>query len=151
VVFLRHLGCSFCRETLADIARDRDEIERLGSGIVLVHLGDEVSAGRSLAQHGLEDLPRISDPCSHLYRQFGLEPGNFKQLFGWKVILRGVEAGLVEGHGMGRLAGNSIQMPGIFVVRDGQFLGGFQHEAACDRPDYVRLVQDAVKPESVAL
>jgi hypothetical protein len=40
LVFLRHAGCTFCREALGNIARARPVIERTGARIVLVHMGD---------------------------------------------------------------------------------------------------------------
>ena len=36
LVFLRHAGCTFCREAIGDVARDRGAIERSGVRIVLV-------------------------------------------------------------------------------------------------------------------
>src|SRR5260370_484740 len=41
LVFLRHRGCPFCREALADIAAQRKEIEKTGTQIVLVHMLNE--------------------------------------------------------------------------------------------------------------
>ena len=38
LVFLRHFGCTFCREALSDISKKRSEIEEQGSRIVFVHM-----------------------------------------------------------------------------------------------------------------
>jgi len=141
VVFLRHAGCTFCREALADLGRQRREIESHGCGIVLVHLGPDDSAEQILSERGLADVPRISDPECRLYQQFGLEMGQFRQLFGAKVWLRGIQAGLINGHGIGAIEGNPLQMPGAFLVENGRFLSGFQHETAADRPDYLDFVR----------
>ena len=40
LVFLRHAGCTFCREALADISRTRQSIEAKGTKIILIHMGD---------------------------------------------------------------------------------------------------------------
>ncbi len=144
VVFLRHTGCTFCRETLSDLSQQRPEIEQAGAGIVLVHLGEEPRAAEFLQKYGLEDLPRISDPTCRLYCQFGLGLGDFRQLFGLRVWLRGVKAGLLDGHWFGGPEGNPFQMPGVFVVECGRLLRGFQHEQASDRPNYVQLVQESL-------
>ena len=40
LLFLRHAGCTFCREAIGDVARDRDVIEAAGVRIVLVHMVD---------------------------------------------------------------------------------------------------------------
>ncbi|MEO7962475.1 MAG: hypothetical protein ABIT38_01045, partial [Gemmatimonadaceae bacterium] len=39
VVFLRHGGCTFCKEALADLRQQRRGIEAAGVEIVLVHMG----------------------------------------------------------------------------------------------------------------
>ncbi len=146
VVFLRHSGCTFCREALAEISARRREIEATGCGIVLVHL--DKSDGRDFfAQYGMDDVPRISDPQCRLYRQFGLDLGEFRQLFGLDVWLRGIVAGLFYGHGLGWPRENSFQMPGVFTYYRGRVMEGFQHDQASDRPDYVQLAKHAAQPQ----
>ena len=39
LIFLRHFGCSFCRQTLDDVSRIRAQIEARGIRPVFVHLG----------------------------------------------------------------------------------------------------------------
>ena len=39
LIFLRHFGCSFCRQTLDDVSRIRGQIEARGIRPVFVHLG----------------------------------------------------------------------------------------------------------------
>ena len=68
VVFLRHAGCTFCREALHDIGERRSAIESAGVTPVLVHMGPEDERTRAVvSRYGLEDLPRISDPARALY------------------------------------------------------------------------------------
>ncbi|EAQ78949.1 redoxin domain-containing protein [Blastopirellula marina] len=150
VVFLRHAGCTFCREAAKDLSAQRSEIEAAGCGIVLVHVGKEDDPN-FFAKYGLEDLPRISDPGCRLYRQFGLDLGSFSQLFGAKVWLRGIMAGIVGGHGIGFPRANSFQMPGIYLYHCGQILDGYQHERASDRPVYLDFVRRNLAPVGVAV
>src|SRR5437763_929202 len=82
---LRHSGCTFCRESLADISEQRESIEASGARIVLVHMGKEEYAAKFFRRYGLGDVPRISDPNQALYRAFGLNRGTFHSLFGPKV------------------------------------------------------------------
>ncbi len=145
LVFLRHTGCTFCREAVADLSKQRNAIEEAGAGIVLVHVGEEAKVAEFLKGYGLDDLVRFCDPRCQLYRQFGLEQGNFRQLFGLRVWLRGFRAGIVDRHGIGTIAGNPLQMPGAFVVHCGRFLRGYQHEAASDRPDYLAIIKEALE------
>ncbi|MBK9169333.1 MAG: AhpC/TSA family protein [Bryobacterales bacterium] len=141
VVFLRHMGCTFCRETLGDLARDREAIEMSGTQIVLVHMSPEETAGKFFARYGLADVERISDPQRKLYRAFGLRRGAFSQLFGWRIWLRGFDAGILHGHGVGKLQGDGFQMPGVFLLTDGQLVRSFRHLSASDRPRYAKLTQ----------
>lgn len=143
VVFLRHTGCTFCREALSDLERQRPEIEQAGCGIVLVHPSSQKCGDDMIEKYHLDDLPHLSDIQCRLYRQFGLEHAAFTQLFGLKVMLRGFVAAVLHGHGFGKLQGNAFQMPGAFLVHRGQFLRGYQHSQACDRVNYARFVRDA--------
>ncbi|MCA9059733.1 MAG: redoxin domain-containing protein [Planctomycetaceae bacterium] len=145
VVFLRHAGCTFCREALADIAAQRTAIEATGCGIVLVHPGVDDRAEPLFHRYGLSDLPRISDPACRLYRQFGLNLGRLTELLAPRVWWRGLVAGVIHRHGVGAFCGNGLQMPGVFLYQQGRILAGFQHEVASDRPDYLQMVRDALR------
>lgn len=142
VVFLRHFGCPFCREAAADIQRRREDIERNGVRIVLVHQGTEEQAAAWFAARGLGDVPRIADPERTLYRVFELKRGNPWQLFGPKVWWRALQA-LVAGHLIGKsiagTTGDAFQMQGAFLVRDGVIVKAYRHRSQADRPDYVGL------------
>ena len=141
VVFLRHAGCTFCRQTLADIQAARRSIEETGCGIVFVHLGSEEESVEVFERYEVDDLPRISDPSCRLYRQFGLDLGGFRDLFGLRVWIRGFVYGVINGHGIGAVKGNSFQMPGVYVYHCGMILHGYRHDAASDRPDYAELAR----------
>lgn len=143
VVLIRHSGCTFCREALADLASQRVEIQATGCGIVLVHLEQEEEIRPFLSAYGLDGLPRISDPECRLYRQFGLDLGSFRELFGLSVWIRGLIAAIWKGHGAGRSHGNVFQMPGTFVIHAGRILQGFKHTTAADRPNHLAMAQSA--------
>ena len=139
VVFLRHAGCTFCREALADIARDRRQIESSGLKIVIVTQSSDASAAAQAAKYGLGDLSRISDPSRDLYGALGLRRGKIGELLGPRVWIRGFLAGVLDGHGVGSLEGDGFQMPGAFVIRDGRVVRAYRHRDAADRPDYCEL------------
>ena len=44
LVFMRHIGCTFCREAMSDLAQQRRMIEASGTRLVLVHMGGEEQA-----------------------------------------------------------------------------------------------------------
>jgi peroxiredoxin len=139
LVFLRHAGCTFCRQALADISQQRRRIERAGASIVLVHMGPPEPG--IFGKYGLDDLPTISDPDCSLYRAFGLKRGTLPMLLGPRVWWRGFQAAILDRHGVGTPLGDAFQMPGIFLIFHGEVLRSFRHQSAADRPDYVRFVR----------
>ncbi len=140
VVFLRHAGCAFCREAMADLARTRPEIERRGVRIAIVHQSEEEPHTRAFFErYGLEDVARISDPNRRLYQAFDLKRGSLRQLFGITTWLRGAIVGVLKGHGVGALRGDGFQMPGVFLLHDGRIMQAQRHRSAADRPDYADI------------
>lgn len=141
LVFLRHAGCTFCREALADISQSRADLERGGARIVLVYMGDSEALQKLLAKYGLADLGRVCDPGQQLYQAFGLKRGRFAQLFGLKVLGRAFFGGALMRHGIGPTVDDAAQMPGVFLIHNASILRRFRHRSAADRPDYVALCQ----------
>ena len=139
VVFLRHAGCTFCREAMSDIAASRSSIEAAGARILIVHMGDEAPLLALLESNGLIELDRISDPNRSLYRAFGLRGGSAWQLFGAKVIWRACLRGVLLKHGMGGVSADVAQMPGVFYLEQSSVVRRFRHRSVADRPDYTSL------------
>jgi peroxiredoxin len=138
VVFLRHLGCTFCRETLAELATRRKAIEEAGTQLAFVHMGSNEQGAALLTRYGLGDLPHFSDPDCMLYRAFGLERAPFWRFLGWGNLRRAWQ-GLRAGHGVGLVVGDAFRMPGVFLLHDGRVVQSFRHANAYDRPDYEAL------------
>ncbi len=147
VVFLRHPGCTFCREAVSDLALGRKEIEDGGVRIVVLSHGDEEAATALLARHGLAAIERLHDFDQALYRAFGLNRGTPGQLAGPKVLLRGIQAGWLDGHGLGPVAGDPRQLPGVFLIHHCKLVRSFRHRTAADRPDYRKLAGIEVQQE----
>lgn len=145
LVFLRHSGCTFCREALSDIKASRAAIERSGARIVVVHLGEVEAMLEVLRHYGLEDLDRISDDSLDLYYAFGLHQGNWWQLAGPRVWWRGFNAAWLKGHGMGKPTGDVRQMPGMFLLDRCEVTHSFRHGSASDRPLYEAFVRAALR------
>ena len=148
LVFLRHLGCTFCREAATDVSVQREAIEREGVTPAFVGMMEDAALGEFLEAYGLGDLPRFADPDRELYQAFGLRRGNPRQLFGPRVWKRGLAAAAPSwlgggGHGLGALQGDGLQMPGVFLLHEGRVIGGYRHDTAADRPDYRELACEA--------
>ncbi|MEZ6125526.1 MAG: SelL-related redox protein [Planctomycetaceae bacterium] len=144
-VFLRHSGCTFCREAVADIAEQRERIEATGTKIAIIHMGQKEPV-ELLKKYNLQDVHSFRDPSCSLYDAFGLRLGTIGQLMGPSVWFRGFSAWL-RGHSAGAFDGNVLRMPGIFLLHDGEIVRAYRHRTAADRPDYAQLAR---LPESSA-
>lgn len=145
LVFLRHAGCTFCREALADLADERRAIDAAGTKIVLVHMGDAEGIDALLVKYSLTDVARICDPEQRLYRAFGLKKGTLRQLFGPKVLWRAFGRGVLRRHGIAWQAADSAQMPGLFLLDENGIIRRFRHQSAADRPNYAGLCTSEVR------
>ena len=87
-VFLRHFGCTFCREAVSDLVRMRPAIEERAR-LVVVHMGSPSEGTTFLTERGLPGVDHVSDPKARLYEAFGLERGTASQLFGPAVWRQG--------------------------------------------------------------
>jgi peroxiredoxin len=139
LVFLRHFGCTFCKQALADLARDKTNIEFDGTHLVLVHMGDPEQAARVFSKYRFKRLDHVADPGQRLYQAFGFKRGTFGQLFGPGVIWKGLAATLTGGHGVGRLEGDGFQLPGIAFVYEGKVTSIIRHRTAAERFNYTEL------------
>ncbi len=141
LVFLRQFGCSFCRETLSDLSKQRKAIEGTGTQIVLIHMAADQKAHDVFQFYGLSDLPRISDNNRLVYRAFGIGRGGLLKLFGPSATWRFIFASVFIRHGVGWVVGDAFQMPGIFLIFQGLIVRSFLHRSVADRPNYVRMAQ----------
>lgn len=141
LVLLRHLGCTFAMEAGADLAAQRAGIEAAGVRLVLVHMAREADAARFFERYKLGDVLRIADADKRLYRAFGLERGSLGQLFGPRVIARGINAFCTGRHTIGKLQGDGLQMPGVFLMRGSAIVRALRHAHAGERPDYAAIAR----------
>lgn len=147
VVFLRHFGCVFCKEAMRDISAKRASIEAQGFHIVFVHMSDTTTATQYFKQFELSDITFINDPEQRYYRAFGLLRGSFNQLYGLQTWIRGFKVKRELGYELelAKKLGDSTQMPGVFILMDGQVKEKFIHRNASERPDYEKLLECCVE------
>jgi len=143
VIFLRHFNCIYCRESLAELGRLRQSIEAEGARIAAVHMGTESQAEELLTLFDLQDIERFSDPERKLYQAFGLERTTLGQLLtpkSWLGFLRaGIKAPFLPGSRLQGIVGDVLQMPGVFLIKDGKIVGDFKPDRADKRPEYLEL------------
>lgn len=136
LVFLRHFGCTFTRQLLRGLELVESEAKQKGARLVLVHM---LQSGRETEYLGHSTgVARIADPYCELYRAFGLGKAGVWELFGPRVWYRGAMA-LFRGCGVGHLAGDGLQMPGVFLFRGNQVIASQPAKSAADLPDLQAL------------
>jgi peroxiredoxin len=144
LVFLRHFGCSFCREAIDDIAKLNKRLSQKGVQVVMVHMApDNITAEQFFKKYKLTPVDHICDPQKVHYAAFGLGRGTPQQLFGLMNWIRGFQAAVIEGHGFAyhnEEIGDGFQMPGVFVLHQGMIKNSFVHQAAWDRPNYEEML-----------
>ena len=100
-------------------------------------MANEKQAEEFFAKYNVEDLPHFSSPNKELYKAFGLKRGGFSEMFGLTNFVRGFEA---ISHGVGMPVGDTLQMPGTFLVHKGKVLDSFINKTASDVPNYEEMV-----------
>ncbi len=142
VCLLRHNGCTFCRETIAELGKRQEAIVGAGLSIAVVGMSERADSLRGLGERfGLSGVSWIADPQRMLYRALDIPRGGLLQLFGPGVIWAGLR-GALRGAGIGRIEGDPFQMPGTAVIHRGAVVRRFVHRTAADRPNYETLVCD---------
>ena len=145
LVFLRHFGCTFTRQTLRGLEGIQKEATAHGAELVLVHMLQNGKETEFLGERS--GVARIADPRCELYRAFGLGKGGFLELFGPHVWWRGAIS-IFKGCGVGHLAGDGLQMPGAFLFRDGNIVSSQRAHSASDLPNLPGLFQALPSPAS---
>jgi hypothetical protein len=137
-VFLRHLGCTFCRELTDKISKKINIIEK-SHKVVFVHGETHEIAKSFFENYNVSQCTRISDPQSELYRAVGLSRGSFLQLFGIKQWVRGFVAGVLQGYGVGWADADPLMMHGIVVFDNGVIVLKSFPQTASDLPSIESL------------
>lgn len=142
LVFLRHFGCAFCRQTISDVADVHERLRKLSVRPVFVHMGPPEIARVTFAHYRIEHVERVCDPDASLYAKFGLGKRSiYRQPFEWSVLKSWFLDGTLFKHGFGKVHGDGDQMHGVFFLRGTKIVRSFVHKSFADRPDYLRLVR----------
>jgi hypothetical protein len=142
LIFLRHFGCSFCRQAISDVAELRGELDCRGVRPVFVHLGRPERAKPFFDYYGIGDVERVSDPRGAVYRHpvFQLSRINPWVILVQPTVWIGWLKGAIFKHGIGKIEESAAQMPGIFFLKGGEIVRRFRYRTIADEPDYLTLV-----------
>lgn len=141
LVFLRHFGCSFCRQAIDDVAKAHATIEERGAQVVFVHLGTPERAKPFFDYYQLPAIERVSDPEARLYHApaFRLAHVSIFQLLRPEVWIAWLK-GAIFTYRIGLIKEDMAQMPGVFFLRDRKIANLFRHRTIADRPNYLALL-----------
>jgi hypothetical protein len=146
LVFLRHWGCSFCRETISDLSKIHSTLEERGVSLVFVHMGTPERGRPYFDYYNLSSVERISDPEQLLYRDpvFDLSSKSiFLHIFDTAAI-KSVLGGIVLRHGINlNHREDADQMPGVFLLYGSKVLRGYRYKSIADKPDFLKMTRDA--------
>jgi peroxiredoxin len=143
LIFLRHFGCSFCREALDRLSQVRAELEARGVKPIFVHLGSPERAKPYFDYYNLADVERVSNPDATLYQHpaFRLSRTSPISHFFKPTVLKAWAMGAIRSYGFGLLREDAHQMPGVFFLREGRIANFFRYRTIADRPDYLALAR----------
>jgi hypothetical protein len=104
-------------------------------------MGTEEQAAKFFTRFGVNEEHRVSDPQQELYKAFSLQRGTFRQLFGLSIWKRELRDRIMLTYGIGKIIGDSFQLPGVFLIHHSEILKAFRHETVADQVDYVGLAR----------
>ena len=150
LVFLRHLGCSFCREHVAQLRQDRDRFRDCSASIGLVTVGLPRETEAFCRERDLfSAFTCLCDPGKAAYEAYGLSRAPARELITPHVLARGFQAAL-HGHFVGMPKGDPFQMPGTFIVDvHGEIRYAHRHRDMADNPPNADLfaVLESLRPK----
>ena len=116
IVWLRHFGCVFCREQVAEIRAARGDIESRGAGIVFVGNGTARAAGW-FQKRFAPDSTVLTDPDLVSYKAIGARSGLASTLgpAAWGAGIRAFRSGARQT----TTKGHPYQQGGLVVMAPG--------------------------------
>ena len=135
VVFIRHTGCLFCKETLSDINKNWKKILKNGTEIVIVHHSDSISFQNLIEKYNISKIPYIVDKDRILYKALNLKEVTFKNMINLKTIVGSFRA-ILNGNFQTKSTGNEKQLGGVFLIFKGEFVKKFIYNTPSDNVNY---------------
>jgi len=115
--FVRHFGCVFCREQVAEVRAVRADFERAGARIVVVGQGSVEDAAAFAREFG-DGLEVLTDPTRETYCALGMKRG-WRTAATFGTVKRAAQA-LAKGYRQAaRVQGDPFQQGGVVVFERG--------------------------------
>lgn len=120
LIFVRHFGCVFCKETVKKVSRLSAEIEKRGLKTIFVHMSDPDFGNIFFNEYFKKNVLHISDPLRILYRHFKIYRGSILAIFGPSVWIKGVWISLTRKETLSSIEGDILQLGGFVIFKDGK-------------------------------
>lgn len=149
IAFMRHFGCTFCREHLEHLKGSYEEIRAAGGDVVAIfqygaQATDDYRASRKLP------FECVGDPLRAAYAALDIRRGRGRELYGWGVIKRVIPAVRTAGGTRKPEGADITQLPGTFVVApNGRLALAHYSRNAADNPS-MEQVLNAVRSAAAA-
>ena len=140
--FLRHAGCTFCREGLSDLKQNETIFNN--KKLFIIHMAqdnnDSSDIGILIKKLNFKiNIELIADPDRRLYRIAGIQRAKFKQVFSLRTIYKGFIAGIINRHGVGKLEGDGFMMSGLFFYRKKRLIYSWLPVDVSESPPFLDL------------
>lgn len=142
LVFLRHLGCIFCRETLADMRTVSEKDSRFPRPLFIFQ--GTSTEGRALLRRYWPRVRAVADPAAEFYEAFGIGRGGLLKMLG-PAVWAAKSRAQAKGHRNGPRTGDIWRMPGVYLVRGEEILWAHEYRHAADHPEYALICELAEK------
>ena len=144
LVFLRHYGCTFCRDHAARLNEDRESFDEVGAPLTVIGQGTPANAAWFRDEFGL-GMDLLVDTDRLAYRAAGTKMATFMELLGPSQVIRGLRRGRDSGVRQGRTVGHPAQLGGLMLVTpEGEVPWTHLSDDAGDYPPNSEVV-DAVR------
>jgi hypothetical protein len=131
LVFLRHFGCMFCRETVGDLREAT--LSNPAFPPVLFFFQGSSTEGRAFLRRDWPDARAVADPELEFYDLFDVRRATFLEALGPSVLASRSRA-RAKGYENGARSGDIWRMPGLFAVRGDQIVWSHYPKHAADHP-----------------
>jgi hypothetical protein len=133
LVFLRHFGCVFCRETVAELRRVNESAPDFPP--MLFFFQGTPTEGRAFLRRDWPTVRAVADPTMRFYEAFGVDRMGWLDMLRpglWSAERRARGKGIEQGD----RSGDIWRMPGVFLVREGRIVWSHEFRHAGDLPDF---------------
>ncbi len=142
VSFLRHFGCPFCREWLAQLEEHHSQLQAAGVQVVAVAMGEPKHVKRycgNLAPH--VDCLTGNEQGRDAYDAYGLIRAGAKEFLSFNVLKAGIRA-FSKGKAMGQIIGDPLMLSGSFIIdENGHITWAYYAQYPGDHPAFETILQ----------